>query len=69
MSSFKAEVQVSRESAWTSNRLRFATEVEARGYVKDLMWRWLSVTDSRVVASEDPVTHTWKGGRLATHPV
>jgi len=69
MSSFKAEVQVSRESDWTSNGLRFATEVEATIYVQDLCMRWLSVTDTRVVASEDPVTHTWKGGRLATHPV
>jgi len=42
----------------------FATEAEARGYVKDLMWRWLSVTDTQVIPSSDEVTHTWKDGRL-----
>ena len=57
--SWAPEVMVSGESSWCGNALRFATREEAEGNVKNLMWRWLSVTDTRVVESTDPVNYCW----------
>lgn len=60
--SFKPEVQVNGRPEWAGNALRFATREEAEANVRDLMMRWLSVTDTRVVESDDPVTHQWIPG-------
>ena len=46
-----------RTTSWTSNALAFATEDEAIGYAKDLMSRWMAVTDYRVAECQDEVTH------------
>lgn len=62
--SWKPEVMVSGEKEWAGNSLRFATKEEAEGNVRNLMWRWLSVTDTRVVESEDPVNYRWVDGKL-----
>jgi hypothetical protein len=51
---------------WSSNALRFATELEARAYVIDLEWRWTSVRDTRVVESDDPVSHRWHDNKVET---
>jgi hypothetical protein len=56
---FKTEVIADRSGKWVGNDLCFATEAEAKAYVRDLMWRWSSVTDTRVVEGDWPVTHTW----------
>jgi hypothetical protein len=64
MTSFKPEVQADSTGTWAGNGLRFATEQEAQDYVKDLMWRWASVRDTRVVPSDDAVSHVWDGARV-----
>jgi hypothetical protein len=60
--SWKPEVQVNGRDAWTGNALRFATREEAELNVHDLMMRWMSVTDTRVVECDDPVSHRWVQG-------
>ena len=56
MTSFKAEVIADSSGKFAGNALRFATREEAEIYVADLARRWLLVTDTRVVESDDPVT-------------
>lgn len=62
--SWKPEVIADRTGKWYGNVLRFATKEEAEGNVRNLMDRWLSVTDIRVVESEDPVNSRWVDGKL-----
>lgn len=64
MTSWSPEVIADSTGTWSSNGLRFATEEEAKDYVKDLEWRWTSVRDTRVVESSDPVSHAWADGRV-----
>ena len=54
--SWKPEVIADSSGKWAGNALRFATKEEAEKYVKDLMYRWTLVTDTRVIESDDPVT-------------
>jgi hypothetical protein len=65
--SYKPEVTTNNGIEWSGNALRFATEEEAALYVRDLMMRWFSVTDTRVVESEDPVNYVWDPERGAVH--
>lgn len=59
--SWKAEVTTSGDDGkWSSNRLVFATEQEARGYASDLALRWRAVVDWRAVdAGDAPVNALW----------
>jgi hypothetical protein len=66
MSSFKAEVIADASGTWSSNSLRFATEAEAEAYVRNLMGRWMSVRQTRVVPSDDQVSHAWSGTRAVS---
>lgn len=54
--SYKTEVIADSSGKWAGNGLRFATADEAAIYVADLKARWMLVTDTRVVESDDPVT-------------
>jgi hypothetical protein len=56
---WKTEVIADKSGIWAGNDLCFATREEAETYVEDLEWRWLTVTDTRVVEGEWPVTHRW----------
>jgi hypothetical protein len=61
---WKPEVQtVGGNDRWSSNGLVFATEAEAKAYVSDLMWRWMQVTDTRVVDTSEPVNYRWHEGK------
>jgi hypothetical protein len=60
--SWKPEVQVNGAETWSGNGLRFATREEAELNVHDLMMRWMLVTGTRVVESEDPVNYRWVQG-------
>jgi hypothetical protein len=64
MESYAAEVIADASGKWSGNALRFATESEARDYVHDLAARWFLVTDTRVIKSADPVSHTFENGSL-----
>ena len=59
MISFSPQVQIGSDS-WAGNALRFSTDGEAQGNVNHLANRWLAVTATRVVKTDDPVTHVWE---------
>jgi hypothetical protein len=62
--SFKPEVIADSSGKWCGNALRFATREEAEANVQDLMMRWTSVRDIRVVGSDDPVNYRYVDGQL-----
>jgi hypothetical protein len=62
--SFAPEVIADRDGKFVGNGLRFATREEAEGNVHDLMFRWFTVRDTRVVESSDPVNYRWVDGKL-----
>ncbi len=62
--SFKIEVIADSSGEWVGNGLRFATEQEAGDYAWDLAARWMLVTDTRVVTSDDVVNARILGGRM-----
>ncbi len=51
--SFKSEMEVGRE--WAANAMRYATEKEAEAAGLELMSRWMSASNHRVVPSDDAV--------------
>jgi hypothetical protein len=61
---WKPEVFV--ENKWSRNALVFATEQEASDNARDLMFRWLLVTDSRAVEVDEPVNYRYVNGALLT---
>jgi hypothetical protein len=63
MRSFKPEVQTAG-GEWTANAVRFGSYDEAIFYVAYLAKHWTAVTDTRVVHSDDPVTHRVFNRRL-----
>lgn len=54
--SWKMEVQTGGDD-WNGNAIRLATKDEAEAYARDLMSRWILVTDTRVVECQDPVNY------------
>ena len=53
---WKPEVEVN--GTWSGNNQVFATGEEALAMAKDIMRRWLLVTDFRAVETDAPVTWT-----------
>jgi hypothetical protein len=53
------QVQTDGRPEWTGNLCRFATREEAEKQAINLMWRWMSVDDTRAVESDDPVNARW----------
>jgi hypothetical protein len=68
MQSFKPEVLCQGETKFCGNGLRFETEPEAKAYVHDLMMRWMSVNETRVVKVDEPVNSRWRDGRVHPFP-
>ena len=62
--SFKPEVSTDGGRTFHQNTLAFATREEAETSARDLMSRWMLVTDWRAVESNQPVNYTLKGGAL-----
>jgi hypothetical protein len=62
--SYKPEVSTDASGKFYGNALRFATEAEAKAQVFDLSLRWTAVRDTRVVASDDPVSHRYVDGKV-----
>ncbi len=55
---WKPEVQVAGNGdQWSQNALVFATEAEALHSARDLMSRWMLVTDCRAAESTDAVNY------------
>jgi hypothetical protein len=61
--SWAPEVIADSSGKWSRNQLRFATKAEAEANVFALMMRWTSVTETRVVETDDPVTASWVDGQ------
>jgi len=59
---YKPEVRVN--GSFHSNSLVFATREEAEQSARELMGRWLLVTDYRAVESTDPVNYALVDGDL-----
>lgn len=53
--SYIAEVIADGTGNFVGNQLRFATRTQAEEYARDLMFRWTSVREWRVVETSDPV--------------
>ncbi len=62
--SFAPEVIADSSGKWAGNALRFPTREEAEANVKNLKQRWMLVTDTRVVESEDEPNYRWVDGQL-----
>ena len=60
--SWKSEVIADSSGKWAGNGMRFSTKEEAEASVQNLKARWMLVTDTRVVESNDPVNYMWIGG-------
>jgi hypothetical protein len=65
--SFAPQVRTGSDPKFYGNALRFETKEEAQGNVDHLAGRWLAVTETRVVETDDPITHVWEspGNRAA----
>jgi len=50
--------------SWCGNGLVFASKEEAESNAKNLMSRWMLVTDSCANETDEPVNYEWKDGRL-----
>ncbi len=64
--SFKPSVSTDGGKTFHQNALAFATREEAEISAKDLMARWLLVTDWRVVESDEPVNYAIEEGVLVS---
>ena len=62
--SFKPSVSTDGGATFNENALAFATREEAEASARDLMGRWMLVTDWRVIESDEPVNYTLKDGVL-----
>ena len=62
--SFKPSVSTDGGATFNENSLAFATREEAEISAKDLMARWMLVTDWRVIESDQPVNYIIKDGVL-----
>ena len=59
---WKPEVMV--DGDWSQNSLVFATKEEAAASARELMSRWMLVTDSRAIEVDKPATYAWVDGQL-----
>jgi len=64
MTSYGAEIRTEPHGVWTGNRLRFATEQEAKHYAKELARAWALVHQTRVCETADEVNAGFEGGKL-----
>ncbi len=62
--SFKPSVSTDGGATFNENNLAFATREEAEASARDLMGRWMLVTDWRVIESDEPVNYSLKDGVL-----
>ena len=58
--SFKPSVSTDGGTTFNENNLAFATREEAEASARDLMARWMLVTDCRVIESDQAVNYAIK---------
>lgn len=58
--SFKPSVSTDGGTTFNENNLAFATREEAEASARDLMARWMLVTDYRVIESDQAVNYAIK---------
>ena len=61
--SYAPQVVADNSGKFCGNALRFATREEAEASVQSLATRWMLVTDTRVVETDDPVNYEHTDGR------
>lgn len=62
--SFKPSVSTDGGLTFNENALAFVTREEAEASARDLMARWMLVTDWRAIESDEPVNYALVGGVL-----
>lgn len=62
--SYAPQVIADSSGVWAGNALRFATREEALSNVANLASRWMLVTQTRVVESDDAPNYRWVDGQL-----
>lgn len=62
--SYAPQVIADSSGKFCGNSLRFPTREEAEANVYNLAQRWMLVTDTRVVESEDEPNYRWIDGKL-----
>jgi hypothetical protein len=62
--SWKPQVIADDTGKWCGNGLAFATKEEAEANARDLMGRWILVTATRAVESDEPVNYRWTANGL-----
>jgi len=67
--SFAGEVIADSSGVFVGNGCRFETREEAEAYVQDLRSRWLLVTATQTVESDEPVNYRFVEGRVRSTEV
>lgn len=62
--SWRPEVTADSSGKWSSNALRFRTELEAYQSANDLAQRWTLVRDWRAAPSDDEPNYEIRAGEL-----
>ena len=60
---YKPGVKTNMADDFSTNALVFATREEAQGSADELSWRWLSVVDTGVIETTDPVNYRFVNGK------
>lgn len=61
--SFKPMISTDGGRSYATNSLRFGTEFEALASARELMGRWMLVTDYKAEESTDPANYEFVDGR------
>lgn len=60
---YKPAVRTNPKDNFSTNTLVFATREEAQASADELMSRWLSVVDTSVIETEEPVNYEFVDGK------
>jgi hypothetical protein len=67
--SWAPQVVADSSGTWCGNALRFQTKEEAEASAADLQARWILVTRTRAMPSEDRVNYSWDFANRRLVPV
>jgi hypothetical protein len=67
--SWYPEVVADSSGTWLGNALRFQTKEEAEASASDLQTRWILVTRTRAMPSDDQINYRWDFANRRSVPV
>jgi len=67
--SWAPQVVADSSGTWIGNFLRFQTKEEAKASASDRQARWILVTRTRAIPSDDPVNYRWDFTNRRSVPV